>query len=81
MRRYIGTIGVTKFSANQKAWLRDAIGKVLPGDHGKQVFQVGGRWSDVHGWDAPDGGGRPVYQVESDGQRDARLAAEADSER
>jgi len=54
---------------SRQAWkLRDAIGRVLPGDVGKRVFEC---LSD-------DGSGRTFYQVENDQQRDARIQGRAD---
>ncbi|MGH9095623.1 MAG: hypothetical protein ACRDXE_10720 [Acidimicrobiales bacterium] len=72
--RYIGTIGPehlhtigARFNyGGREYWLRDAIGRVLPGDVGKRAYIVRNDADDS--W---------VLQVENDRQRDERLAKEA----
>jgi len=59
--RYIGTIGVTPFSSIEDRRIRAAIGRILPCDDGKRVFEI-----------KPG-----IYQVENEQQRNRRLEEEA----
>ena len=64
MARYIGTIteaevGVGAFHSPLGRAAKTALGRILPQDVGKEVYEVA----------------RLVYQVENDEQRDARLGA------
>jgi hypothetical protein len=51
--KYVGTIGMTCFSSQEELLIRQAIGRILPGDDGKQVYEISAN----------------VYQVENEDQR------------
>ena len=56
MARLVGTIGITPFSSKEERLIRAAIGRILPCDDGKRVYEV--EWN--------------FYQVENEEQRKMR---------
>jgi len=54
--KLIGTIGITHFSNQEERLIRQAIGRIMPCDDGKRVYEI--EWN--------------LYQVENESQRAER---------
>jgi hypothetical protein len=59
-----GDVGSVLKRNRRSYWLQSCIGRVLPIDYGKRVYEV------------TDNAGKPMHVVESDAQRQARQAKE-----